>query len=61
MDLSNATWRKSSRSSDKGDNCVEITGLQGSVAVRDSKDPEGSNIIVDRQDFRRFADAIKSL
>ncbi|WUR58532.1 DUF397 domain-containing protein [Micromonospora chokoriensis] len=42
MDLSNARWRKSSRSGASGGNCVEVANnLPGVVAVRDSKDPSG--------------------
>ncbi|MGI5151035.1 DUF397 domain-containing protein [Plantactinospora sp. CA-294935] len=42
MDLSNARWRKSSRSGTSGGNCVEVAdNLPGVVAVRDSKDPAG--------------------
>ncbi|MGC4874977.1 DUF397 domain-containing protein [Micromonospora sp. DT43] len=42
MDLSNARWRKSTRSGASGGNCVEVAGnLPGVVAVRDSKDAAG--------------------
>ncbi|MER7166688.1 DUF397 domain-containing protein [Micromonospora sp. NPDC000207] len=42
MDLTNARWRKSSRSGSNGGACVEVAGnLPGAVAVRDSKDPSG--------------------
>ncbi|MEU4530022.1 DUF397 domain-containing protein [Micromonospora ureilytica] len=42
MDLSNARWRKSSRSGASGGNCVEVANnLPGVVAVRDSKDVTG--------------------
>ncbi|WP_067474125.1 DUF397 domain-containing protein [Actinomadura hibisca] len=61
MDLSKAVWRKSKRSHQEGDACVELATMPSSVAVRDSKDPEGSNILVDRQDFRRFVDVMKGL
>lgn len=44
MDLSRAEWRKSSKSSGNGGNCVEVArNLPGIVAVRDSKDPDGPN------------------
>ena len=33
-------WRKSSYSADEGQ-CVEIATLHGTVAVRDSKEPDG--------------------
>ncbi|MFG2059501.1 DUF397 domain-containing protein [Micromonospora sp. NPDC048930] len=42
MDLTGAQWRKSTRSSGQGGNCVEVAdNLPGVVAVRDSKDPDG--------------------
>ena len=40
-DLRRATWRKSSRSSASGSNCVEDADLAGTVGVRDSKDVTG--------------------
>ncbi|WBB77087.1 DUF397 domain-containing protein [Micromonospora sp. WMMD1128] len=41
MDLTEATWRTSTRSSAQG-NCVEVAdNLPGVVAVRDSKDRQG--------------------
>ncbi|WP_083982081.1 DUF397 domain-containing protein [Actinomadura hibisca] len=61
MDLSNITWRKATRSSADGDNCVEVAAASGTVAMRDSKDPSGPKLLVNRTDFRRFADTIKSL
>lgn len=36
-------WRKSSRSGDSGQ-CVEIAGLPGAVAVRDSKNPGAGHL-----------------
>ncbi|MFY1668657.1 DUF397 domain-containing protein [Plantactinospora sp. WMMB334] len=42
MELTDARWRKSSRSNSSGGACVEVAGnLPGVVAVRDSKDPDG--------------------
>ncbi|MFE7316667.1 DUF397 domain-containing protein [Streptomyces sp. NPDC057555] len=38
--LGTANWYKSSYSSG-GDNCVEVAELQASVAIRDSKIPQG--------------------
>jgi uncharacterized protein DUF397 len=42
MDLTNLSWRKSSRSTASGDNgeCVEIAHAGQVVAVRDSKNPD---------------------
>ncbi|MFI0355292.1 DUF397 domain-containing protein [Actinomadura sp. 9N407] len=46
MDLSDATWRKASRSGENGGNCVELAGAPGVVAVRDSKDPDGPVLLL---------------
>ncbi|MEV0661258.1 DUF397 domain-containing protein [Actinomadura luteofluorescens] len=54
-------WRKSSRSNESGDNCVELAGTANAVAIRDSKDPDGSKLIVGRGEFRRFAAALKNM
>ncbi|MEU7752128.1 DUF397 domain-containing protein [Micromonospora sp. NPDC049101] len=42
VDLTGASWRKSTRSAGNGGECVEVAdNLPGIVAVRDSKDPQG--------------------
>ncbi|MER6814650.1 DUF397 domain-containing protein [Spirillospora sp. NPDC000708] len=55
------TWRKSSRSSEQGDNCIEIADFVKAVALRDSKDPNGPKIIVSRSDFRHLAETLKNI
>ncbi len=45
-DLTGAVWRKSTRSSSNGGNCVEVAdNLPGVVGVRDSKDPTGPALV----------------
>ncbi|GGV41612.1 hypothetical protein GCM10010182_77760 [Actinomadura cremea] len=61
MDLSNAVWRKAKRSGENGGACVEVASALGGAAIRDSKDPYGPKLIVDRSDFRRFAEMLKRL
>ena len=61
IDLSRAVWRKSTRSSAEGQNCVEVAiNLPGFVAVRDSKHPEGSTIAVSRHEWATFITAVKA-
>lgn len=51
----NAEWRKSSRS--QSSNCVEVAPLGGPdapVALRDSWDPDGAVLLVERQQWQRF-------
>ncbi|WP_433229408.1 DUF397 domain-containing protein [Actinomadura formosensis] len=61
MDLSKAVWRKASRSTSNGGNCVEVASVPGTVAIRDSKDPDGPKVIMSRDDFRCFAATLKDL
>jgi hypothetical protein len=61
MDLSAATWRKSTYSGGNGGNCVEIaTGLPGVVAMRDSKNLTGPALIFTPDDWRAFLTRIKA-
>ncbi|MFC9969990.1 DUF397 domain-containing protein [Spirillospora sp. NPDC127200] len=60
MDLSKATWRKASRSTANGGNCVEVASVPGTVAIRDSKDPSGPRLLIDRTTFGRFANSLKN-
>jgi hypothetical protein len=55
MDLSSAVWRKSSRSSDNGGQCVEVAmNLPGVVAVRDSKDLGGPKLLFTHDEWKAF-------
>ena len=57
--LRQASWRKSRHSGNNG-NCVEVAGLPGAVAVRDSKDPDGSALVVGPRAWRAFAAKVKT-
>lgn len=53
-DLSRAKWRKSSYSSQDG-NCVEVArNLPGLVALRDSKEPGGTRLVVSSETWQAF-------
>ncbi|RBQ19988.1 DUF397 domain-containing protein [Spongiactinospora rosea] len=59
MDLTTAHWRKSTRSSGTGDDCVEVALLPGAVAVRDSKDPGGPSLLFTPGEWAAFVRAIR--
>ncbi|MGI8336557.1 DUF397 domain-containing protein [Actinomadura scrupuli] len=61
MDLSNARWRKASRSTDNGGNCVEVAPVSGAIAVRDSKNPTGPALTLTRDTWRTFTEKLKRL
>jgi hypothetical protein len=54
VDLSAATWRKSTRSGPNCDNCVEVAFVPAAVAVRDSKDPAGPVLVFGPQEWDAF-------
>ena len=54
-----AHWRKSTHSNSSGAECVEVAGLPATVAVRDSKDPEGPKLVFGRPAFSVFARGLR--
>lgn len=60
IDLSRAEWHESSFSSQDG-NCVEVAGnLPGLVAVRDSKDPDGTKLVVTAAQWRGLVQELRT-
>ena len=62
MDLtqSDLAWRKSSRSSAQGSDCVEIASLpNGGRAVRDSKNPNGPKLTFSASEWSAFIAGVK--
>lgn len=54
-DWSNATFRKSTRSSPSGDNCVEVAfAPDGTIGVRDSKNPGGGVLEFTPDEWKAF-------
>jgi hypothetical protein len=58
-DLNGVIFRKSSRSGQTG-NCVEVSGnLTDVVAVRDTKDRDGGNLVFTRAGWSAFLAGVK--
>ncbi|MBY8888834.1 DUF397 domain-containing protein [Streptomyces sp. PTM05] len=47
-------WATSSYSGDGGANCVEVARTPAAVHIRDSKDPNGGTLTVDRDTWAAF-------
>ncbi|MGH3769307.1 MAG: DUF397 domain-containing protein [Pseudonocardiaceae bacterium] len=60
MDLTGATWRKSTRSNGSGGDCVEVADLDGCRAVRDSKNPVGLALFVTGAEWAAFTTGIRN-
>jgi hypothetical protein len=57
--MDNLTWRKSTRSSPNGGQCVEVARGDGRVMVRDSKDYGGPELHFDRTAWSVFIGDVK--
>ena len=55
-----ATWRKSTRSSPSGDNCVEVAFAAGAVAVRDTKDRQAAMLLFTGDEWEAFIEGVKA-
>ena len=54
------TWRKSSYSTSNGGNCVEVGSALGTVAVRDSKSPDGTTLAIASGKWLAFTRRVKA-
>jgi hypothetical protein len=60
LDLTLATWRKSSHSNQDGGECVEVSAdFPGVVPVRDSKQVNGPVIVFPVADWGSFVSAVQ--
>jgi len=58
MDM-NLQWRKATYSSGNGGNCIEVATADRTVAVRDSKDPDGPRLAFGMRAWQAFAARVK--
>ena len=58
LDLSRLSWHKSRRSSGNGA-CVEVAQLGRSLAVRDSKNPDGGVLLIEPRGWQAFLGTVK--
>ncbi|GHA87402.1 MULTISPECIES: DUF397 domain-containing protein [Streptomyces] len=60
LDLTAATWRKSSYSNQDGGQCLEVAcGFTAVIPVRDSKNPYGPALTFAADDWSSFVSAVK--
>jgi hypothetical protein len=59
VDWTEQHWRKSQRSNTT-EGCVEYAVARETVAIRDSKDPDGPILTFSHDSWRAFVEAIKS-
>jgi hypothetical protein len=60
MDLSRVAWRKSSRSTGNGGQCVEVAAAPALRLARDSKNPTGPVLTFTPAEWRRFTADVKA-
>jgi hypothetical protein len=61
IDLSQAQWKKASRSTSSGGGCVEVAGNFSDVtAIRDSKNPHEGAHVIERSAFAAFLGDVKA-
>lgn len=60
MKCDQLTWQVSSYC-DVGNGCVGVAGLDASMAVRDTTDPTGAVLTVDRKQFAAFVSLLRGI
>lgn len=53
-------FRRSSYTTARGQDCVEVADLPGAAAVRDSKHPDAGYLVFPAAEWRAFVDAVKT-
>jgi hypothetical protein len=55
----NLQWRKATYSSGNGGNCIEVATADHTVAIRDSKDPDGPRLAFRLHAWKAFTARVK--
>ncbi|MEU9023985.1 DUF397 domain-containing protein [Actinomadura sp. NPDC048394] len=58
-DFAIGEWRKSSRGNSEQD-CVEVAQVPAAIGIRDSKNPQGGHLTLDRAAFSSLLDRAKA-
>jgi hypothetical protein len=58
-DFAAAKWRKSSHSNSQQE-CVEVAQVATAISIRDSKNPEGGHLTLNRTSFGGILDHVKA-
>jgi len=59
LEVRDLQWRKARRSAGNGA-CVEVAPVNGQIAIRDSKDPNGSRLQYSSRSWRVFLAAVRA-
>jgi len=59
LERATLAWRKAAYSASNG-SCVEVAPIDGGVAVRDSKDPDGPKLAFSPADWAAFIRRVKA-
>jgi hypothetical protein len=59
IDLSEVVWHKSTRSGAHADNCVEVAFVGGAIVVRDSRNPDGAQLVFTPNEWDAFVEGAK--
>lgn len=57
--MTDTTWQRSSRCHANG-TCVELTRLDGHIAVRDAKEPDGARLAFGPSSWTAFTNDLKA-
>jgi hypothetical protein len=60
VDITATAWRKSSYSGDNGGACIEVGTAAPAIAVRDSKDQAGPQLVFASATWKTFTDQLKA-